>query len=216
MGQRHQIYFVLPVDPDADASTRAAPTIVGLHHQWLYGSQPLRKLDQLLAFVQSGIAAGNTHYMRDKVPSWLAYSFNVGSHADSEPVRALHAIYSLDLAEGGYASLHTLDAETVADPRRGDNNDGITIVDLREPATPRFAFMFFDAGDRGVASKLQLKPMSAATYLSQYYARDAASNPDGLAKSWELADKLDASYGPVTLATIRKLFPAMFKKAKIG
>lgn len=204
MGQRHQIYFILPSD---DNSRKVA----GLHHQWLYGSGPLRKLDQLLTFIKRAIDDGNTGFGHANIPSWMAYDHHVGDYTDSETVRALHAIYSLDPETGGFKSLHTLTDGETADPRLGDNNDGITILDLRDPAAPRFTFATFAYGKSGATVKL----LTASQYLAGYYTQGATDNsdyklaPEG---SWQLAEKLDAMGPTMTRVQLRKLFPDMFAR----
>jgi hypothetical protein len=109
MGQRHQVYVVLP-------SAYGKHNIIGVHHQWLYGHTAIRMAERFLTFVERA---------REGMSHPFVSSFG------SSPIDVLAAIYSCDVEEGYYHGVHVLDDGEPEDPRRGDNNDGITVFDLR-------------------------------------------------------------------------------------
>jgi hypothetical protein len=131
MGQRHQVYLRLP-----GANNRPEVTI-GIHHQWLWGRTAARSLANLLKFVANQGEYG-------------PFTSNGGRDAMS----ALEAIYSVDVDSGYFHSVHPLwkwdneskgpkvgvHDECCADPTLGDNNNGITVIDL-SGEKPKYCFM---------------------------------------------------------------------------
>lgn len=210
MGQRHQLYFVLPNERH-DSPRR----VVGLHHQWLYGSRPLATLKRVLDTVALQAAEqytwwNRTYIVDDNQPDYVAH-------------HALMAIAGLE-ADGSFTTLYPLTHGETTDPRKGDNNDGITIVDMRDPANVKFAFATFTYAPNtdwrdtaSITAGQRVKVMGAADYLAGYYTRDSSDAdkqaPDG---AWAMADALDA-LPRLSRADVRKLFPAMFpRKSKVA
>ena len=206
MGQRHQIYLCLTTGTNRHGKDNKS-ALVGIHHQWHYGSLPIRSLSQFLAFAQKTLTS--------ELGGTFAEVYDGGRDAR----RALAALYSLNMATGEYASADELNEDwgktAVEDPRFMANNDGITIIDLTTRDAPKFAFFFFDGGDPGVAKAKQMRPMSASQYLGLYYDRDARDeNRRAPALAWELADKLDAQFKLLSRAEIKQMFPKMFVAKK--
>jgi hypothetical protein len=242
MGQRHQIYVALPpcglchgvgvrsdgIGQGHDRTPEGKPKcngcsgtgyrfgrVIGIHHQWLFGRTALRLLRNFL------LALDRAESPRDLL----------GTMGD--PQKLLAMAYSFDPERGYFSNVHTLEAEC-SDPMLGDNNDGITVIDLRaltdptESTTPpagkiKVGMMFLD-GAIGPGSKGHgNRPMSPLAYVEHYYSgiqKAVAGKGDALNARGETlpaddvaavrADALDvARIAPkiLTLAEIRKIFP---------
>lgn len=151
MGMRHQIYVVLP---KSHPSVAKGQRIVGIHHQWLYGHTAARMAARFLQFV---LAA----------KKGIDHPFCSGYRSVTD---ILAAIYSCDPEEGYYHDVHVLDHGEPEDPRRGDNNDGITVFDLRRLKGKRgrigYCFVSFFDGYKDLPA---LRPLSARQYVRGYY-----------------------------------------------
>lgn len=121
MGQRHQIYVKFPDKLG----------IAGFHHQWLYGATAVQSLARVLAF-----------YVNQEEYGPLIKNTGYGLKRQAEVIRAL---YSVDVGSGYWHYVHSFQDQQddyaerskehtpppeVIDPRNGDNNDGITIIDV--------------------------------------------------------------------------------------
>jgi hypothetical protein len=151
MGQRHQIYVVLPKDhPQAAAGKK----VIGIHHQWLYGHTAARMCERFLRYV-----------LEAKKSS--CHPFVEGFQSAGE---ILSAIYSIDHDNGYYHNVTVLDYGEPEDPSRGDNNDGITVFDLRrlKGKRGRIGYCFVSLFD-GYKDLPKLKPLSARQYVRGYY-----------------------------------------------
>jgi hypothetical protein len=216
MGQRHQIYVRFPQKLG----------IAGFHHQWLYGMNAVKSLARVAEF-----------YKNSSEYSPLKQSTGYGLHRQS---RVIEALYSVDIKSGYWHHVANLldeveNGETppeVLDPRNGDNNDGITIIDLSKGD---FRYCFMSVGHlEGEVNPETLKPMSALDYLLCYYPafleglggfkydaqkreystteREALNEEDiGLAvEALNMVD--DAKL--LTLEEVAEMFPAMLPKPK--
>lgn len=155
MGQRHQVYVKLPYQnefPTDEIGYVEKNDIIGLHHQWLFGTLPLRQLIQFMKFYNKNklkrnfIFGTDTQYMRQ---------------AES----ALNSLYSLNLQDGTYSETSPLVQMYVKEPLSLDNNDGVTLIDLSDSKKPKYAFLFFGDTDSGKA----LTPLTAEQYIRDYY-----------------------------------------------
>lgn len=195
MGQRHQIYYEAPeIYYNANNPNNKPAHIEALHHQWLYGSLPIKALSRLVQFIQN---------------DGLEY-------LSSKPINdIMKAIYSIDYATGYYDPPHLITQEITGksgiDFKNGDNNDGITILKL--PKYPdkklKYCFMAF-CGTEGQRSLENFKPFSAEEYFASYYPNKDAKTPN---ISKEL-DMLKVGYGTIELLTleeVKAMFPASFQ-----
>lgn len=155
MGQRHQIYLKLPYDiehPTMQVGLTEKIDIIGLHHQWFYGTLPLRQLKQFIDFVDKGISERN-------------FAFGSSHQYTDHATEALHALYSLNIQDGAYSPVDCLTHKSVKNPYSVDNNDGVTLIDLSNLENPKYAFMFLENMDSTTA----LTPLSAQQYIREYY-----------------------------------------------
>lgn len=118
MGQRHQVY--LRVKNKNNDKTE----VIGLHHQWLYGYTAVRLLRNYLTFVG-------------------ASDSSKAAATDYNPTKVLEGAYSFDPDRGYHHGVHAGEdmKREAQDPRMGDNNNGITVIDLLDPDNPKYCFM---------------------------------------------------------------------------
>jgi hypothetical protein len=156
MGQRHQVYVALP--PGHPHVRDGKRKNIGVHHQWLYGHTAARLCRNFLTFV-----------LKAKKEAGHYHPFENGYESAEE---MLKAIYSCDPEFGYYHSAHILDAGEPEDPMRGDNNDGITVFDLRRIHEKRgnvsYCFVWLYESDDD-AKLPAFVPLSARQYVRGYY-----------------------------------------------
>ena len=218
MGERHQIYVKLPAKHYNDLATstgvksnpnnRPARTI-GIHHQWLYGKTAILHLAQFVKFYKAG----------DE------YSPFKGSIDDKTPVEVLNTIYSFYAEEGYWHRTCTLEDGECDDPMRGDNNCGITIVDLEEVGSFKYCFMSLDGLEVAEYEPPTFTPLTAKQYLDAYYPKllsdgifDERHDPDPETQMAmnRFISFIDANTIVLTSKRIREIFPqcAELKKRK--
>ncbi len=159
MGQRHQIYVKMPENLG----------VGGLHHQWLYGMRAVEGLARVVAFYKKTMPDPDDKFASGPLHSNTAYGC-------ARQIEAIRSIYSLDQETGDWSYLHNLHegcerGETPSeclDPRNGDNNDGITIIDLSTPRVFKYCFMNICHLEGEIEPK-KLTPLSAREYLLCYY-----------------------------------------------
>jgi hypothetical protein len=158
MGQRHQVYVALPTDHPL---YKKGQKVIGLHHQWLYGHTAAHQLARLLTFIK-------------KSGSSLSHPFLSGF---DDPLSILKAIYSCDPEEGYFSNVYGFEGsetECCVDPLLGNNNDGITVVDLRGfsfkdgklKGLGKIAYAFVSLGHKDFPENV---PLSAREYVNGYY-----------------------------------------------
>ena len=167
MGQRHQIYIRLPkIFYNADNINNRDEKTIGFHHQWLYGATAVQVLDNFLAFADK--ARKQTSFIRN--------------HERAE--EACKTVLSYLPKAGLVEELHELTGGICCEnPACGDNNDGITIIDL---AGDVMCYAFGSIGGTEGKESLPLGLYSAAEYFASYYpdraiwhevgGRDSAGN----------------------------------------
>lgn len=208
MGQRHQVYLRLPAVNLGKGNPNNEPTkVIGLHHQWLYGQTAIKLLRNALRFIKNQAEYGPLS----------------ASHNRCYAQQTLNALYSLNAESGYFHGVHTLDAEC-NDPRRGDNNDGITIIDC---AGDQVRYCFWSLGDTGGEIRLKTgKPYSAEEYVRSYYPRFETETKNARGEDTaEFHAETKAILAEISsvevldLATVKEIFPAMFpakKKSRRG
>lgn len=188
MSQRHQVYVRLP-----------NKTIIGIHHQWLYGQRPLSLLLNFLTFATAPRAKNTINY-------------------DGQGI--LNAAYSFDVTDLYYHNVHTLEPKgEIENPLNGDNNDGITIIDLTGPIAT-YCFMAINGLEGDNSGKIKnLVPLSAEQYLRAYYPAFETESADewgNKVKSFHNRSKKLlkglTKYQVMDLKTVQNMFPAMYKK----
>ncbi|KAI0043324.1 hypothetical protein FA95DRAFT_1563448 [Auriscalpium vulgare] len=164
---RHQAFVVARVRPHGDATLPPKyRCIAAFHHQWCYGSLPLRAALRFLALLAE---KDNAQLVAAEVAALHGLYGRWGEAPEMVKVPApivaflLATSWSLELEskESPYASGVSFD-NGVLDAEMGtydgDNDDGITVIDVTDPLRP--AYCFNDVGGL---------PLSAVEYVGRYY-----------------------------------------------
>ncbi|KAJ3002038.1 UNVERIFIED_CONTAM: hypothetical protein HDU68_006511, partial [Siphonaria sp. JEL0065] len=112
MGQRHQAFII--------RRTRKGTvyTVVSLHHQWLYGRGPLFST---AAFCKSLVAS-----KAEASAAIEAFEATATNDALASPSPGKAPFIDELFAK----TFSTYSLEELSDPHDGDNNDGVTIIDI--------------------------------------------------------------------------------------
>jgi hypothetical protein len=218
MGQRHQVYlrtgskFYNPNNPN----NKEAKT-VAIHHQWLYGHTALRLLHNFMKFYENDCS---------------------GSYSSTEDpdtcLDILSNIYSCDFSTGYYHTVHNITKELIAnDPRNGDNNNGITVIDI-EDGVLKYCFLSLtglECMDSSVVSPyddwnledhldldLRLKyenyqPIDAHHWIQLHYGRDWLKKDPYMLEVEKLV-KYVCGHELLTVQRLAEIFPSMVSKTK--
>lgn len=158
MGQRHQIYIRLPqVVSKYSGEVERKELTIGFHHQWLYGATAIQVLDNFLTFYSKA--------KKDKYSPFV-------SVCGEDVIEVCKTVLSYLPRTGKIENLHSLNDpkgwgyDCTDNPKNGDNNDGITIIDLTGPK-PRYSFASIWSTEGKVSLREGL--YSAAEYIASYY-----------------------------------------------
>lgn len=219
MGQRHQVYYRLPREFFFEGNCNNRPERnIGFHVQWSYGTLPVRNVLRVFDWLRK---AGRDAHMG--TAKWsMPYSLNgdliyvqsfdavAGNVSRYYPLGKVDSAYGDDQERG-----NAEDQSICDDPRNGDNNDGITVIDLCPVAKgkpPTYAFVSIDgldaAGIRDCAKAGV--PLSAAQYMAAYYPAGSDNMPKDIG---QLIDAM-AQYKVMSAARLRTIFPAWLGKQK--
>jgi hypothetical protein len=171
MGQRHQVFLCLENKDNMNKALhihsfgQGERTVYAYHHQWLYGVSAGRNLLKVLNFAKK--ASTQPHYQNifDARDSTLSTNFATA--------KVLGNLMGLNIENGVYSNFTLMNNPD--DPcenymreefDRGDNNDGITIIDT---INMKYCFMAIGHGDSIMNNQEQFKPMSAEEYMRLYY-----------------------------------------------
>lgn len=210
MGQRHQIYVVLPYEielkKDCDSKETISTNIVPIHHQWLYGVMAGKQLQQFLNYCTNG-----------KEDEYFIFGKNAKYNNAYTP-DVVESLYSINIEEGYYYHVSLEEYSLAENPLLGDNNDGITIIDLRQE-TPKYCFMFIGYG--GSYSRHYV-PIDALEYMSNYYGDEIIKNnkywQEQEEQFYEMQEEMNKTWDKLkdfillTLDEVKELFPKMFEE----
>ncbi|KAF2001563.1 hypothetical protein P154DRAFT_619238 [Amniculicola lignicola CBS 123094] len=191
MGQRHQLFVIAKV-------LDRYRSLAAVHHQWLYGFTALRTCRRLAQIFQ---APENRHLLKLELARAAALDEKVWAAPvdwNSYPefpfiTTALMLGTALDLDNEQVSSV-------LAEPWNmpfdgGDNNDGITVLDITTPETIRYSFARFnflpddsensdedvnfsedgdadDISNFSARQNLNMVPLTGEEYLSKYCTPD--------------------------------------------
>ncbi len=154
---RHRYYRVS--DDQQEIQGKGEVSIWGIHDQWLYGT--------LMTYATIRCIRGiRANFSRDS--NWLSlYELLAGNHPlDKTMPQFMHAMYGMD-RHGRYCFIHDLPMNT--DPTRQGNNEGISVIDMRNPLDIKYGFMGTDR-DSGFGTMFQ--PVNIEQYLRMHYPAD--------------------------------------------
>lgn len=158
MSMRHQIYVVLPytflqkndyIIDDIPVYDEKESNIVGVFHRGLYGEKAVHSLSCLLKYIAK---------VRKNEDDSVFHN-NGSKYTDVQKV-------ILNMVSNNSQEAFILDYNDTHNPLSSDNNDGITVIDLRSEL-PKYCFMFLYEG-----RNLSYKPINAKEYLNYYYTND--------------------------------------------
>ena len=162
MGQRHQIYVKLPKKYYNKGNCNNKDSrVIGIHSQWLWGKTALELLQNLVVFCL------NTE------------KYNPFTTHSEEAIDLLQGLYSLNVDKGYFARCHVL-KEGTDNPLLGDNNNGITIIDLSDftedktfdgdkPCTAKIKYCFLSLGFLECLSNKEIKTPNGVKSISDLF-----------------------------------------------
>ncbi|KAF8800188.1 hypothetical protein BYT27DRAFT_7342549 [Phlegmacium glaucopus] len=175
MGQRHQAYLIARITPHGQplGETRYR-CIAALHHQDCWGRLPLRATTRFMTLIKQ---KENAKIIREEIHSihGLYGTFGTPPKLPAVPCPfahfLVHSAWSSNLNypdEFPASGSRMIPASRCT--RRGDNNDGITIIDVTDPESPAYCFVSIHGLDCEDTSNLPtMTPLSATQYLRAYY-----------------------------------------------
>ena len=208
MGQRHQIYVRLPkIYYNKGNPNNKEARVIGFHHQWLYGWRACRLLSNFLTFITNA----DEYALKDQ----------------DRLTNIAEKCYSIDVPLSYDHSVHSLGVEETSDPRKGDNNNGITVIDLTG-AVPKYAFLSLhgmecggdgfevqhpDDPDRSQdVSYKNFSPIDSVHWIRLHYGNDwqakfRMDGKNGLV-AYEAVDNLK-NYQLISTEELAEIFPKM-------
>ncbi|KAJ7179891.1 hypothetical protein C8R43DRAFT_379092 [Mycena crocata] len=191
MGQRHQVFILARVLAHGEPVPRYR-CIGALHHQWCYGRLPLKAAKRFtslmkqkdnaeiireeLRLIQGKYGPAETEPLLPEVPCpYTAFLLASAWCVDLDP--------ELHYASGGSFKNSLLDAKMGS--THGDNDDGITVIDITEPTTPSYCFVFLN----------RRVPRTAEQYVRKYYSvptGEEAKQDDSKAVEDDIQKTIDA------------------------
>ncbi|CDO75624.1 hypothetical protein BN946_scf184840.g7 [Trametes cinnabarina] len=153
MGQRHQAFLIARVGVGNRHRCVAA-----LHHQWCYGTLPLRAARRFVTLVKQ---KDNAAVVRGE----LRALDNVKDGDDFESPTPcpysrflLWTAFSVDLETAPKYTSACIPLDARIGCFDGDYEDGLTVIDVTHPEQPAYTFITYNQG-----------PINAEMYLSLYY-----------------------------------------------
>ncbi|KAG5642855.1 hypothetical protein DXG03_002032 [Asterophora parasitica] len=188
MSQRHQAFVIAKIVPHG-GDKAFYRCIAALHHQWCYGSLPLRAVLRMLSVVKNienaDIIRHELRQLDGKYGRWGSKSMLPDNPCPYTSF-LLAASWNLDFqdTDSPYITYGNslLGALIPADmgSTQGENNDGITVIDITTPEEPSYCFVSIHGLETspGIPPH-RMVPLSATQYLRAYYpVPDAAQLED--------------------------------------
>ncbi|KAK0486928.1 hypothetical protein EDD18DRAFT_1360140 [Armillaria luteobubalina] len=178
MGQRHQVFAIAKVIPKGDTSAYYR-CVAAWHHQWCYGTLPLKATRRFLTILKQ---KDNAEIVLDEI---RRVQNKYGRWQEEPELPDLPCSYISFLM----GSAWNVDLEDPADPyfhrgtflgsileadmgsTHGDNNDGITVIDVSDPLKPAYCFVSVN-GLEAAGDVPDMTPLSAERYVRAYYPKE--------------------------------------------
>ncbi|KAJ3021592.1 UNVERIFIED_CONTAM: hypothetical protein HDU68_009544 [Siphonaria sp. JEL0065] len=192
MGQRHQAFAI--------RRTRkgAVYTVVCIHHQCLYGRGPLFRT---AAFCKALAASKTEAAAAIEAFEATATDYDLDDTSYSKVPFINKLFLSIFDANSTYA---------LSDPHYGNNNDGVTIIDISNLESPRYCFVNIGhlEGQFGSSVPVNL-PLSGEMYVRSYYPQaEFISKPD-LANEETVVRAISrlANYEVLSIGDLKEAWP---------
>ncbi|KAI0751221.1 hypothetical protein C8Q80DRAFT_1156099 [Daedaleopsis nitida] len=169
MGQRHQAFLIARVrphgaPPDHPGNRRC---VAAFHHQWCYGSLPLKAMYRLATLVSqpenAAVIRAELHALDGKYGAAAAAYPCIPDVPCPYTASLLGVAWTTDLGPERFCSGTTLQNALLHAGMScwgGDNNDGISVMDITDPEKPAYCFMRNEND----------YPLDARGYLRHYYS----------------------------------------------
>lgn len=204
MGQRHQVYCRVKSAQDGSVQWFA------YHHQWCYGTLPLKALRRILLYEKKA----QKDYLLTQRPSGDV----IKALLSTDPTEGFHTNY-LDITDEimEVKKKPRIHVQTLPNPLEGDNNDGITVMDIKSdlPVSQsrdkiKYCFMDIDHLEGSYENSILFKPMSAEDYVQNYYQKG-----DVQWKQYKIPQLIDFikrnSARVLSLEETMEMFPEMYR-----
>jgi hypothetical protein len=211
MGQRHQVYLRTKekfYNPN-NRNNKDAKT-VAIHHQWLYGHTAIRLLRNFLEYASKDLASNYSRLDDHEI------ALEILKHA-----------YSFDASAGYYHSVHDITEETANNPRNGDNNNGITIIDY-EDGKLKYCFLsigYLECMDKTVCapdetpdddkplSYKNFEPIDVKHWMNLHYGVDWHKGDADCDEIQRMIDSV-SNFEVLSVKRLSEIFPDMVSKTK--
>ncbi|KAH6915124.1 hypothetical protein BKA70DRAFT_1258059 [Coprinopsis sp. MPI-PUGE-AT-0042] len=162
MGQRHQAFLIARVIPRQGETEAKYRCVAALHHQWCYAHLPLKAAYR---FYQRARQPENAALLREDLLQYPKRAGQKQTAAEPCPYASflLQTAFSVDMDDSGngqYISFATPLSARMGSSH-GDNNDGITLMDITDPQNISLGFVRHPRGSN-------MTPGSGETYLRAY------------------------------------------------
>jgi len=212
MGQRHQIYIKLAHKEDEEFQSK----IIAYHDQWLYGAKATSRLKNCISFVKE----------HRKLYKGMEYANLIDGKASvKDATRIFQNIYTVDYTTGGTSGTFPLseyEKDKINayqyDPRYGDNNNGITILDLSDPKKIKYCFLSLHGleclvNDEAHNRYTDFEPISVELWHQLHYGEDLSEITKTEARKLRSTEKkINKDAQLMTLQEVKKLFPLMYEE----
>jgi len=203
MGQRHQIYIAVKnrnvkTEQDKIMFGTKETTILSYHHQWLYGRSALFMAGKVMEMADIEYSPIKVDYEfpttaeLHEFMQWLLMIDN--KYHEGEKGSGYHYVVPLLKCSDGDRTKPEMYRNFID---LGDNNDGITILDI---PNRKYCFMFFSGGENGPVQNYV--PLSAQQYVNYYYPNPSV----GVKRFINLAVK-SVTWDLLTIDELHQLFP---------
>lgn len=215
MGQRHQVYLFLK---DDKGKTHG----VAIHHQWLFGANAGLRTTQFMEFQKR--SKGDKYNPINQV-------YFGGLYKSTESLKAFytinpeHGFVSTSVSYIGDGPQDAWEKECVIDPRKGDNNDGITVYDFTDLKKPTYCMVNIErCKEKHEGSVCFLKSFKACSIEEYVRAYDPIGGTEYQKKNhdakWFYKNEKEIQpilrrakkFHVMEQARLEELFPVMFGK----
>jgi len=183
MGQRHQLFIIAKIGSRYRC-------LAAVHHQWLYECLAVAACVRILQTFQvvanrKGIRYELADASTKPEAFWNDAEASYNSHWNSPSVPFPFIMTCLVIAASFVVepphNTPRISPEPFGMPYDGgDNNDGITVIDITQPENLRYCFVFVNGSERGDSRNT---PLSEKQYLEEYRRRDQ-DNDDEDTEDW--------------------------------
>ncbi|KAF2170708.1 hypothetical protein M409DRAFT_51705 [Zasmidium cellare ATCC 36951] len=185
MGQRHQLYVIAK----ADGRYR---TLAALHKQWSYSIGAIARCQLVMQVFRANASLVKQEIQKAEKLDWQkeVEAEGVKGSLSEREMNLLFPFIATCLIVG--AGDKWLLPITIV-PTDGDNNDGITVLDITDPDMPRYAFVSLPVSEHD-GSVQRMIPQDAIEYLKIYRDREDpfTSEDEDIAKDVAASPLIDA------------------------